>query len=301
MKLEAALATWGEPNSFTVSALYDFSATGPGTFTFDPASSFRVSGLNDTDETILDPVVINAEKARPIAITVTDHVSKRELGLEKRVTVGCTDSRKEWTIFLSFLDAKQLASEAASYLREHGSEGDAYLYDFWTSPMQQVLANFDAVANQDWATRTMSCSSTPRTCQSLGPAYTLDSSIHYCDSFYDSPSLGSHCKDVNRLPSGAITLRESTIVLQKAYLSSHICGLGPFGIPGASTAESYTVSTQTPRGLSDLVLTWDHDCCSASLSGSTRMPSVNDENRGRRGAPSGVCVWIVQNVTRDKW
>ena len=101
----------------------------------------------------------------------------------------------------------------------------------------------------------MSCSSTPRACQSLSPAYTLDTSIHYCDGFYNSPSLDSYCKDYTRLPRGAITLHESTIVLQKASLSSYKYGPGPFGIPGASAAESYTVSTQTPRGLPDLVLT----------------------------------------------
>ena len=95
MKLEAALATWGELNSFTVSVLYDFSATDPGTFTLNPVSTFQVIGVNDTDETVPDPVVINTEKAGPISITVTDHVSKRELGLEKRVAVDCMDLRKE--------------------------------------------------------------------------------------------------------------------------------------------------------------------------------------------------------------
>ena len=292
--------TWGEPNSFTVSALYDFFATGPGTFTFDPVSSFQVSGLNDTDETILDPVVIDAEKAGPISITVTDHVSKRELGLEKRVAVDCTDMRKEWSIFLSFLDAKQLASGAASYLREHGSKSVDYKNHFGSSTMQQVIDNFDAAANQDWATRTTSCSTTSEKCRYLGPAYTLDSSIHYCNDFYDVPSLGSYCKDSTHLPSGAITLREFAVVLWKATRTPFICGSG-MNSPGASVSESYPVSTQTPRGLSDLVLTWDHDYCSVSLPGSTRIPSVNDENYGRRGVPSDVCVWIVQNVTCNKW
>ena len=251
--------TLGEPNSFTVSALYDFSATDPGTFIFDPVSSFQVTRLNDTDEIISDPVVINAEKAGPISITVTDHVSKRELGLEKRVAVDCTDLRKEWTIFLSFLDAKQLASEASSYIRSHGADKyyKKYFRDGFT---ERVIDNFDTIANQTWEKWTTSCSTTY--CNfGDGVIYDLHGTIHYCDPFYTLPSLSSFCNDNDHYPRGALNLRELSLLLKQTHKTVHNDCAYPLhdALDPMDYSDTYSVSTQTPRSLPRArALTWDH-------------------------------------------
>ena len=71
----------------TVSIAYDFSTTGPGTFTIDPVPRFRVAGLDGTAKT-------HVADTRSVSVTITDGASKRELEFEKRPIVICKDGKK---------------------------------------------------------------------------------------------------------------------------------------------------------------------------------------------------------------
>ena len=276
-----------KPNSFTVSAVYDFSATGPGTFIFNLTSSFQVTGLNDIVETISDTARVDIDNSPSVSITVTDDLSKHEPNLEKRMVVDCPDARHQWSIFLSFLDAKTLASTAISYIEEHKSDS-IYQKFFESNPPERVISNFRTIANQEWTSWTMSCSDKYKRCKSSNVAYSGDDSvIYYCDSFYKIISLNAICREtVTYIPQGAVTLRELSIVLKQTTGSGSSC-TNARNMPKGdkiNSAWAHAVSTQTPRDLQRArVLIWGHDLCSASLPRSTKKSSAtSDEDLGRR-------------------
>ena len=97
--------------------MYDFSAAGSGTFTFDPVSKFQVITANNTIET---------STARSISITVID-VSKRELDLEKRYKVNYDDPRKNKAILMDgYMEARLMANLAITAIDRLGPGHSLY-------------------------------------------------------------------------------------------------------------------------------------------------------------------------------
>lgn len=195
--------------------MYDFSATGPGTFTFDPVPTFQVSGLNDVVETISDTVRLNITNTGSVSITVTDDVSKRSLNLEKRAEVVCSNSTQASFISVSYTEGKYLAALSSSYITTRGANDSVYKAYYGTNPISSVISKFDAVANENSTSRLLSCTD-PNTCATGIIAYTdlSTTNIYYCDIFYNylpSDSLCNNGSTVNdRKVRGSIALHELT-------------------------------------------------------------------------------------------
>ena len=195
--------------------MYDFSATGPGTFTFDPVSTFQVVGLNDDVETISDTTRINISNTGSVSITVTDDVSKRNLNLDKRAEVTCSNSSQASFISDSYTEGKSLAALSSSYITTRGADDSVYNAYYGANPISSVISKFDAVANENSTSRTLSCTD-PSICDGGIIAYTdlSTTNIYYCSIFYGylpSDSLCNNGSTVNdRKVRGSITLHELT-------------------------------------------------------------------------------------------
>ena len=274
MKFEITFTTRVEANSFTVSAVYDFSAAGLGTFTFDPVPRFQVVGLDDT---------IKADIAHSVSITVTGDVSRRELNLEKRVIVQCDDDQKRGVMFGNYAFVQWLARVAISYIDEHGPGSSAYRRYFGTNTVtvQRVIDNFNAIATGQSVSLTCSSASD---CGSREPVFIVDKTMGFCDEFF-GPSfspIGAFCSN----PADIQSNRAGLPFLKIARRLPSIRSVGRNCDDSAmrtnndekiSIAHSYAVSTQTPLGaLGAHVLIWGYDLCSVSLVRPTKPQSVDD-------------------------
>ena len=202
-------ATPVECNPLTVSALYDFSASGPGTFTFDPVSTFQVIGLEGNIITISDVASTDIAKTRSVSITITD-VSKRELNLKKSRQVDCNDEKKMFFIVVSVWESGWMAQAAVSYIQNRGADDQVYKDYFGNNPTSNVISNFNRIADTEHDPGTMSCSDSKHACFLGFAAYTVQpGNIHYCKSFFDQLSLDTLCPavDIANLRGGT-TLRE---------------------------------------------------------------------------------------------
>lgn len=239
-----------EPNPFTVSALYDFSAAGRGTFTFEPVSSFQVIGVGDTVETTPNPTRINIYNAHSISITVTD-VSKRELNLKERSVLNCTDGTKRTSIGYGYLEAKALASLAAAHISYHGGNNQLYQDYFGSSPISQVIVNYTTIANEatDW--RFLTCDYDPMNKCGLVSVYFYHADTIFCPAYFNYLPLDALCKGRTRVEQGdllsAFTLRALAQSLNGATELNLSCQdakklLSPEKLKNAS---NYSVSIQT--------------------------------------------------------
>ena len=244
-----------EQNGFTVSAVYDFSTAGPGTFILEPVSSFQVIEADGTVETISDTSV---DSGRSVSITITDDVSKRELDLEKRVASNCADGYTQLKIAYGYAEAKSLASRAAAYLDSHRSGDPTYKDYFGPNPIQSVIDNFNAVAN-DNSVKAMNCKSDPNElCKGNRVLYvTPKDEIYYCDHYTNLSTGDMLCKgttvDADNI-LGGYTLH--------ALLTIHSIAENVNGRYGCDQAKdladrdkikntrNYAVSTQTHRSSS---------------------------------------------------
>ena len=255
--LEAVSATSVDRNSFTVSVLYDFSAAGPGTFTFHPVSSFQVIGLEDTNEATSDPVTINVGNTHPVSITVTEGVSKRELDIKKRWIADCPPGDRRLALLASSLDSKSLAIAAVRLLERNRTEHPDYGRYFGSNSIDQVYANFATIVNKvlDLPLR---CAGDKNDCGSRGPVYASDDSLVYCENFFPPPDSATQtpyegtpslCEgsspsiDHNR---GALAFREFTHLLFRTSTYKRGCeeSAGLSNDRKIQNADSYVVSTQ---------------------------------------------------------
>ena len=192
--------TPAKANSLAVFSSYNFSASGPGTFIFDPVSTFQVIGLNDSCETTFGATRINATNAGSVSITVTD-VSKREIKLEKRRKVECGTSTKSSFISDSVKEATHMATQAVAYIKAHGDGDSLYMSYFRHNSISDVIANFNKIVNEDALPGTMSCSDPDNACSSDNPAYKQPAgdhfNIYYCDQFYQLDHTDSLCTNPN--------------------------------------------------------------------------------------------------------
>lgn len=289
-----------ESNSLIASTVYDFSTTGPGTFTFDPVSRFRIAGLSSTAKTISDATRLDADNVRSVSITVTGDVSKHD-------TLYCDDFKHVWAIYTGFTEAKSMASIAASYISSRGATDPVYKAYFGSNPTSRIIFNFNTIANQDLSLRALSCWDAHTRCKNDTAAYSVDGTIYYCNNFHHLSAADSLCEGDTvgtRHPRGAITLRELTLVLGQAVDVGSGCSYVQT-IPDSyksDNAENYKASTPTARGLPrTYVLIRGCDLCSASLPRSTKTPSAKwiveiSEGEGFR------VVYVCTNSTkRDRW
>ena len=232
-----------EPNSFTVSAAYDFPAAGAGNFTFDPVLRFEAVGLDEP---------VEAKTAHSVSITVTDDdddVLKRELNLEKRVIFECNDKGKLDAIMSSFYRARALANAAALYIRKKGDGDGLYRDYFRNNPAQDVIKNFDTIAIDNPALRTLSC-----THCGFGGFISVkdDNTIYYCDDFFGGlkPFANGFCQTAPDITPGITTLNALTVVTlhTKSYITD--CSQAKTSDHRQmENTDSYVVSTQIPRGM----------------------------------------------------
>lgn len=172
-----------------MSALYDFSASGPGTFTFDTVSTFEVIGDDATRFEIA--------KASSISITVTDDASRREIGLEKRRIV-CGGPKGSF-ILSSREEAAVLAQVAISYI-QGGSENAIRLINEYFGSVKDIrllYANYENISNLKADDPTLYCEDHRGQCTPDKSAYfVFGDGVSYCDSFYKQEPLNSLCHGV---------------------------------------------------------------------------------------------------------
>jgi len=261
--------------------VYDFSATGPGTFTFDPVSAFQVVGPSDAVENISDTARLNVVNAGSVSITVTNDVSKRELNVEKRASVSCSNPSQSSFISASYSEGKSLAAQAASYISSRGAGDSIYRAYFGSNPTSSVISKLTAVANENSSSRTLSCSDPFNVCGGGVIAYTLiaTTNIYYCSIFYNEVPAGTLC---NGNPVNARNIRGGTTLHE---LTHAVAGTKDvtYGCPADQAlsdanklinADNYNVSTLTSRRLPGLRANLGHDFCSASLPKSTQAPGA---------------------------
>ena len=218
--------------------MYEFSAAGPGTFTFDPVSKFQTIGVNNT---------IGASIARSVSITVIN-VSKREPNLEKRISIDCDDPEKSKVIRFGYLEAQIMAGLAVENINTYGSDDQLYKDCFGSNPLGVVIANFNDMAFDRGPDEFVSC----RRCDGtgiFGPNH-----IEYCDLFFRLPTRNALCKKGSLKSHG--TLGGATLLaLSMSVLNAEARTLDCAKVPKFTNSEkltnaaSYSVSTQTPRCL----------------------------------------------------
>ena len=161
-----------------MSTAYDFSTTGPGTFTFDSVPGFRVVGLDGTVKT-------GVTDTRSVSITFTDDVSKRELDLEKRSRVLCEDSSQAEFLDNSLREAKALIFLAELYIVQRGVNDPVYKDYFGSNTAKSVLDNFDIILKEKSPSKLLSCGDPKGQCTNGMGSYTLDNSVvYFCPVFF---------------------------------------------------------------------------------------------------------------------
>ena len=255
--------TSAELRSSVVSALYDFSASGPGAFTFDPVSKFKVIGADGITHTEI-------AKAHPVSITITDGVSKPE----KRQQVDCADFKHSSAISGSAAGARALASAALSYLKSHGDDDKLYKSYFGSNAIENITSNFLTIVDEGTAPGALSCSDPFNICRDTpSVAYNSGQDIYYCNSFYSQLPLSSLCTGETTVSArnirGGTTLRQLAGSLIFGMQSPGLSCSDSQQIPVREqirTDDNYEVSAQTlhcrPRAR---VLTRGYDLCSVSL------------------------------------
>ena len=83
-----------------VSAIYDYAASGAGTFSFAPITDFKVAGSEDTLVPISGLAKVTVD-AGQVSVDVAD-VTKREMH-EKRATASCSNTSQR-----SFISSRQV-------------------------------------------------------------------------------------------------------------------------------------------------------------------------------------------------
>jgi deuterolysin len=189
-----------------VAALYDFSAVGPGEFTFEPlVKTAAQASLSSTTSKSFAPSAI--------IIDVTTDVQDRHLEPVKRATDTCTDATRKAFIDASYAESKALARAASSYVATNGA--NALFQAYWKSNSPaSIQKRFDDVANENVAGRTLNCADITGDCSSGRTiAYTIirTSNIYFCDIFYREVDTRSLCAGTtvnSRNIRGGTTLHE---------------------------------------------------------------------------------------------
>ena len=220
--------------------MYDFSAAGPGTFTFHPVSRFQIIGTNNN---------IEANIARSVPITVID-VSKRELDLEKRIAAECFDSKLNKTIMDIYWEARVMANYAITNIIRQGPDDPLYKQFFGSNNFVDVMANFIAIVSPPDDSRYLDCDKDTY-CHDM--SYRYKNKIRFCPRFFNLPPSKILCVDPDRLTretrGGAMLMALSPPHLNEDDATCEQAKKLP-NPTKFTTAANYVVSTKTPRCLS---------------------------------------------------
>lgn len=210
-----------------VTSLYDFASVGTGNFSFQPVTNFQILGTNETFKTVkqFNKIAIEAES---MVVQVTKDISKRELPqVNKRAVDICTAPEQKAFIDDSYIEGKSLAAYGASYINANGAN-ELYKAYWGNTTTSRVLSVFNAVANENSSSRTLSCVDTYAVCSAGVIAYTVTSTsnIHYCSIFFQEvPTIGvcSRTTVAARNIRGGTTLHELTHALSGTSDVSYGC------------------------------------------------------------------------------
>ena len=225
-----------ELNPFTVSSLYDFSATGPGTFTFDPVPSFQV--VDDTVGAASNTVSLDIANARSVAVTVTGDASKRSLHPDMPHQFKCNDLTQAGLIFISHLESEWLAANAIDYIKRLPAPNVLFRKYFGSSGSRVVISAFERVVNDNIGSRDLSCLDSQHKCSNIA-AYSSSDTIHYCPPFFCQVDATKLCSKQTKIEANNI--RGSTTISQVLQVlglaGNSLVGCTNAGDPNADTNE----------------------------------------------------------------
>ena len=235
--------------------MYDFSTTGPGTFTFDPVPGFQVMEPDNAIE-------LNIANTRSVSITVAD-VSKRELSpgkrklsLGKRDSVECSDPVKKQFILDSIDEARFLDSIASFFATFWGNDGALNKKYFGSNSATDIHSKWDVISNDGSAPTILDCEDKGNYCGSSATFYLSDnnSRIHFCDYFFKYKKPKSLCYGGKVAEKG---LRAGAVIHALA-LALGVADDVIFGCQASQkltsaymvkNADNYEVSTRAPHCL----------------------------------------------------
>ena len=197
-----------------MSALYDFSAGGPGTFTFGPVSRFQVIRFDDSVKTASDATPIDIPGARSVSITISNRVSNREREIEnpRQAQVHCLNPDHNSFVMNSIWEAGYLAAIARWYIDTRGPD---YLYQayFGKNSPETVARNFDNVLHGDLTQTLLSCENSYKCSLTPGISSYREGSaeVHYCPGFFSRLPVTSLCKNPRYTPVARTTRGGSTL------------------------------------------------------------------------------------------
>ena len=168
-----------------MSTAYDFSTSGPGAFTLDSISRFRVAGLDGTLETTI-------ADTHAATVIVTDDISERKLDL-RTVNVDCP-IKPDWAALLEggLRDARFLVLIADFYVYQHGPDDPLYKGYFGTSDPKTVMLNWGYILTGGPSTK-LYCQTMSSECE-YDLVYSHDNKgFYFCSYFFFSSSHHQLC------------------------------------------------------------------------------------------------------------
>ncbi|KAK7469978.1 hypothetical protein VKT23_001414 [Stygiomarasmius scandens] len=191
--------------SHSVADIFDFASAGAGTFSFTPRTEFKIAGAEDTQ----------AQKVTVDVPTVDVEVNGVIARKAKRATNICEDATQAAFISAAESEGKELASIASDYISSNGASDSLYSSYWGSSPASTISGVFDRVANENDASRTLSCTDDFNVCDGNVIAYTVTSTtdIYFCDIFFDEVPTTRLCSGTSvasRNIRGGTVLHEVT-------------------------------------------------------------------------------------------
>ncbi|KJA28634.1 hypothetical protein HYPSUDRAFT_128952 [Hypholoma sublateritium FD-334 SS-4] len=179
-----------------LSAGYNFTAAGAGTFDFEADKAFYIVKENNKVELI--QAEISEASAFTASVTGNLVISRREdepSGLAKRATfVGCTTARQT-LLNTAIASAETYAANAKSYLSSHTTATTRYTTwfgAFTTARYQTVVSHFTLIDANNFSAFTFDCS-----CTDSAYAYVYPDTfgkIYLCSAFWSAGNTGTDSK-----------------------------------------------------------------------------------------------------------
>ncbi|KZV90495.1 peptidyl-Lys metalloendopeptidase [Exidia glandulosa HHB12029] len=167
---------------------YDFTRSGAGTYSIEPASSaFLISTASGIQEIYADTLAHTARISGTLAV--------ERPAVSKRATfVGCSSSRQT-LINTAATNAQSYAAESYAYLTNHTSSTTRYTTWFGTytdARHTTVTTHYSNLSSRSYASYTYDC-----TCTEDYYAYTYKAqtgNIWLCNVFWQAPATGTDSK-----------------------------------------------------------------------------------------------------------
>ena len=180
MKIKATFTALVDLNP-SVSTAYDFSTTGPGTFTISSVSRFQVAGLDGTVETNIADIH-----------SITDSVSKRKHHL-RSATVDCSKHELVPVLEDGLRESKLLAAIAGLYILITGADDKLYKLYFGSNDPTTVMGTYGAIIDGGPPTK-LYCQTMLSQCPTTAPGYTNDKKgLYFCPVFFLGSTIDELC------------------------------------------------------------------------------------------------------------